>query len=394
MESCMDEVMERETNRTWAALLGCPGTKRKMYLEYAAVDMGLHILFIDWKAWNDGFWENWLAEHGAEGILKIDPPLWESAQLNAFPGLMEEYRGRLEALTKMAEDSRVRFLNHPRAIAALLDKRACKTKLWQEGLSVTEEIMPSGSAKKAFSPANGINGEFSISTHHNAKERVLPGTIKEDFFVRNAEQLLAVMETAGAGQVFIKPNLGSGALGVSAFRVQPRSGRMVLYTCAVWDSLHHCLVNTKKMQRMDDREGIIAFLNHLLELDCVIERWYAKAEHSGYTYDLRGVIQDGKMDFLLARLSKGPVTNLHLNNHPLPVKDLNLPASVLDSVEELCRSAVNLYPGIRSAGIDVLLEKGSLRPRIIEMNGQGDLIYQDIYQENRIYRHQIAMMAG
>ena len=167
---------------------------------------------------------------------------------------------------------------------------------------------------------------------------------------------------------------------------------MVLYTCAAWDSVHHCLVNTKKLQRMEDRKMIFVLLNQLLQLDCVIERWYAKAEHGGYTYDLRAVMQDARMDFLLARLSKGPVTNLHLNNRPLPAKELKLPAAVLDSVEELCRRAVGLYPGIRSAGVDILLEKGSLTPRIIEMNGQGDLIYQDIYHENRIYRHQVQMM--
>ena len=44
------------------------------------------------------------------------------------------------------------------------------------------------------------------------------------------------------------------------------------------------------------------------------------------------------------------------------------------------------------AQIDILLERGSLRPRIIEMNGQGDLIYQDIYEKNVIYRHQAEMM--
>ena len=46
------------------------------------------------------------------------------------------------------------------------------------------------------------------------------------------------------------------------------------------------------------------------------------------------------------------------------------------------------------AGIDLLLEKGTLRPRVIEMNGQGDLIYRDIYGENRIYREQARILAG
>ena len=94
------------------------------------------------------------------------------------------------------------------------------------------------------------------------------------------------------------------------------------------------------------------------------------------------------MDFLLARLSKGPITNLHLNNAPLDVRELGLPARILDSVTHICQKSMECYPGLRSAGIDILLEKGSLEPRIIEMNAQGDLIYQDIFKDNIIYRHQ------
>ena len=66
--------------------------------------------------------------------------------------------------------------------------------------------------------------------------------------------------------------------------------------------------------------------------------------------------------------------------------------SVLDSVGEICRKAMGCFTGLRSAGIDILLEKGSLKPRIIEMNAQGDLIYQDIYHQNIIYGHQAEIM--
>ena len=121
-------------------------------------------------------------------------------------------------------------------------------------------------------------------------------------------------------------------------------------------------------------------------------RSYVKAEYQGYSYDLRAVMQEERMDFLLARLSKGPITNLHLNNHPLEAAALGLPGTVLEEIERVCRKAMDCFPGLRSAGIDILLEKGSLRPRIIEMNAQGDLIYQDIYNHNVIYGHQAEMM--
>lgn len=71
---------------------------------------------------------------------------------------------------------------------------------------------------------------------------------------------------------------------------------------------------------------------------------------------------------------------------------LGLPAPVLESVGEICRKAMGCFTGLRSAGIDILLEKGSLKPRIIEMNAQGDLIYQDIYHQNLIYGHQAEIM--
>lgn len=339
--------------------MGCPGTKRKLYLERAAGCVGLPLLFIDWKQWSREFWENWLAEHGTGGILKIDPPLWDSAKLSAFPSLTAAYQEDLRMLGEAAGTGGFSFLNHPGAIAHLLDKRACKQKLAGAGLLVTDAVFPGLCRDAAVNPLEG---------------------------------LFAVMEEEQIHQVFIKPNYGSGALGVTAFRVQPKTGKMVLYTCAAWDAEQNCLVNTKRMQRMEDRESISAFLTRLLAMDCMVERWYPKAEHKGYTYDLRAVVQDGRLDFLLARLSKGPITNLHLNNHPLPAEELHLPCWVLDLVEELAVKAMGQYPGLRSAGIDILLEKGSLRPRIIEMNGQGDLIYQDIYHENRIYRHQAEMM--
>ena len=53
---------------------------------------------------------------------------------------------------------------------------------------------------------------------------------------------------------------------------------------------------------------------------------------------------------------------------------------------------MDCFPGLSGAGIDLLPERGRLSLRVIEMNAQGDLMYQDIFHENRIYRHQAARM--
>ena len=96
----------------------------------------------------------------------------------------------------------------------------------------------------------------------------------------------------------------------------------------------------------------------------------------------------------MARRSKGPITNLQLNNCALKVKELGLSEETMESIRQVCSQAMRLYPGLSMAGIDILLDKQGRNPKVIEMNGQGDLIYQDIFNENRIYKQQIKWMAG
>lgn len=388
-----------------AVLLGSPGTKRTIYLEKGAEAEGISFRLLDWKefpfrsadspasplrkdlvlkndfrddtALADPFWNETARENV---FLKIDPPLWESCCLDELNILARDYEKKLQWLAELGKKRQITFLNKPEDILALLDKRACKRRLAEAGIPVTEEL--DGIGRAVFPVAETLD---------SVGQAVLPVAETLDG-VGRADLLLGSMERRRIFQVFIKPVCGSGAAGAAAFRWQPRSGRMILYTCAMENPETGRLVNTKRLRRFTDRKQVLSMIGRLLELGCIVERWYAKAEHNGFSYDLRAVVQDGRMDFILARLSSGPITNLHLNNHPLKGNELGLPCHVMEDVEQLCIRAAGCYPELRSVGIDVLLEKGSLRPRIIELNGQGDLIYQDIYDQNRIYLHQAEMM--
>lgn len=381
-----------------AVLLGNPGTKRAVYLERAAAQSGIFIRVIDWKDWIKRQTEDCQEEL----FLKIDPPQWESCQLEELSGLTGQYLERLGELAHMAQTCPVTFLNEPYTIAALLDKRACKHRLLQAGVPVTETLPePCVKVSEKDREENRVQGSAKDREENRMQDRTdsqegksaaeMGRNAMESGGRWSAGDLLEMMRQKRICQVFLKPVRGSGAAGVSAFRFQPSTGRMALYTCAL-HSPEFGLINTKKLRRFSAADEVIALLNQILALDCVVEKWYVKAEYQGFSYDLRVVVQDKKVDFILARLSKGPITNLHLNNHPLEVNRMGLPGTVLDSVEELCLKSMECYPGLRSAGIDVLLERGSLRPRVIEMNAQGDLIYQDIYNRNQIYCHQAEMM--
>ena len=277
-------------------------------------------------------------------VVKIDAPAWESSRLSDLGELTDQYVEWLHRLSGLPVGA---FLNHPLEIAEVLDKRRCKEKLIQNNVPVTQ-MYPQ---------------RFSCG-----------------------EELISYLKEHRIGQVFVKPVRGSGAAGVAALRFSPGNGRMALYTCAA--SEQDVLFNTKRMYRLEGKKAA-DFLDRLLKLDCVVERWHGKASWQGYCYDLRVILQAGRVDYIFPRLSKGPITNLHLNNHSVEFEELHLERKTTERIKEVCLRAAECYPGLGSMGMDVLLEQGSLEPRIIEINAQGDLLHRDVYGENRIYKRQI-----
>lgn len=343
-------------------MLGNRDTKRTLYFEKAALCEEVPFLFVDWRQWSI----NEFSERSSTLFLKVDPPIWQSGDLTKLEQLTSSYQDQLLLLEANWKGA---FFNTPKAILTLLDKRKCKSILQEAGLCVTEEV--DLYAKESTKSLGG---------------QKIP--------IRTMKDLLDRMEEHHVYQVFLKPIYGSGAAGVTALRIQPKTGKIAVYTCACLlpekGRLH--FINTKKLQVIRDRKEAEQFLSYLLSLKCVVEHWYPKAEFGEYSYDLRAVVQEGQVDFVLARLSKGPITNLHLNNRPMDGACLGLPSSVKNAITKICLQAAESVPGLRSVGIDILLERGSLNPRIIEMNAQGDLLYQDIYRENKIYRHQAAII--
>ncbi len=333
-------------------LLGVEGEKRKIYFEKAVYAAGIDYEFCDWN--------NFLLLEKRDDlkhcIIKIDAPKWDSSVLNDLDKLTSQYK---KALFTLAELPFGTYFNHPMDILELLDKRKCKQKLIQNGIPVTKPIF-----------------------HMFSK----------------SDELLSFMRENRLRQVFVKPVMGSGAAGVSALRFEPTKNKIVLYTCA--QLLKDKLINTKRMHRLE-QDKAVEFLNALLKLDCIVEKWHKKFHcqskdndyfDNNYSFDLRVIVQDGKIDYILPRLSKGPITNLHLNNLSIPFNELNLKKSTIDKLCDVCIKTAACYPRLNSIGLDVLLEEGSEEPYIIEMNSQGDLMHKDVYSSNTIYRKQIEII--
>ena len=356
-------------------LIGGDGGKRRFYFEQAAACKGLSVDFLDWKVLL-GTDERTGRRSGLEGqqnalsvgkelsageamrqqdalpagkdlrqcVVKIDAPAWESSRLSDLGELTDQYVEWLHRLSGLPVGA---FLNHPLEIAEVLDKRRCKEKLIQNNVPVTQMY----------------SLRFSCG-----------------------EELISYLKEHRIGQVFVKPVRGSGAAGVAALRFSPGNGRMALYTCAA--SEQDVLFNTKRMYRLEGKKAA-DFLDRLLKLDCVVERWHGKASWQGYCYDLRVILQGGRVEFIFPPQAKRANKKLKINKKNVEFGELHLERKTTERIEEVCLRAAGCYPGLCSMGMDVLLEQGSLEPRIIEINAQGDLLHRDVYGENRIYKRQI-----
>jgi hypothetical protein len=345
----------KQAKRT-VVLIGDPSSKRTLFFKAAAKALGVPFCTADWNIVTETFDLDMFK--GA--AVKIDPPSYSTIRLSRMQEQLHEYRRKLRHLANA--DSI--FFNSPEAICAMLQKRKTNRLLKERGIPVTEMF------------------------HEE---------------IKTARQLEEVLRERRCYSVFVKPECFSGAAGVAAFRLHPVTGSRKLYTsCRLEESQ---LVNTKRLVCMEDAADIQDLLDQLLSLGCVVERWHPKAAVRGRCYDLRIVCQLGHITSAVARQSMGPITNLHLNNQAVCVDALGLDDRVLHDIASTCQKAYDTYCGcleeeaafpsfgMHMAGIDLLLEKGTMRPRIIEMNGQGDLIYRDIYGENRIYQEQIRWLS-
>lgn len=326
-------------------LIGEPSSKRTVFFQKAAQECNTYIKVISW--------DTVLRKSSFEEIkgmtVKIDPPSYKITDLEKMHGSLLEYQNVLEKM----ELFNCSFLNSPKAILDTLDKGYTKKVLMQNKIPVTDMIAD------------------NIST---------------------VPQLLEIMESKRIYSVFIKPVNYSGAAGIAALRINSAMRRMKLYTtCMPVDGKLH---NTKKLHISEDERQITYILEKILKLGTIVERWYPKDVFNGKNYDLRVVYQFGHVEYIVVRQSNGPFTNLHLNNQAVDIKELRLSDVDFSAIEQLCGRAVSLFDGLNVAGIDIMLDKGSRKPRIIEINGQGDLIYQDIYSENKIYKKQVKTCAG
>lgn len=271
-----------------------------------------------------------------------------------------------ERAGKMAGESRPagagpQWINAPADIARMFDKRQCQRILAAHGVPI-------------------------------------PRMLGRDTAIGSYEQLRAAMAAERMNRLFIKLASGSGASGVIAYQFNPRTGEERAVTTMAMErgcrsaAGKLALYNSKRLRSYADNGDIRALIDWLCAEGAQIEAWIPKAQTRGCSYDLRQLVVAGRACHLVARLSRSPITNLHLRNERMEAEQMELGEEPLLRAAAAAESTLAAFPASWMAGVDVLLQTGSLRPYIVDVNPFGDLLYHIRYHGMNPYEWQMKLM--
>ncbi|UOK62699.1 STM4014 family protein [Paenibacillus sp. OVF10] len=235
-----------------------------------------------------------------------------------------------------------RFMNDPADIQLMFDKRVCQQHLSSHGVDVPPAL------------------QFSQP-------------------IRNYMDLRSSMKAAEMNRVFVKLACGSGASGVVAYQVNPRTGDEIAVTTMGIEQRQGKTIffNEGRLRKYTRSEEIATLMNWLCAEGAQIERWMPKATLDQRAYDIRQLVAGGQAGHAIMRLSRTPITNLHLRNERMLPAEAGLDEQRMSLVRSAAQAAMSAFPNSWSAGIDVMLTSGS-NPRayVLDVNPFGDLLYR------------------
>jgi len=167
------------------------------------------------------------------------------------------------------------------------------------------------------------------------------------------------------GRMFLKPVFGSSAAGIVALQIGRRRAQ-AWTTVDVQDGI---LFNSRRVRTINSTLEIARLVERLCNYDQMfVEQWVPKASIDGKAFDVRVVVRDGVIEKRVARLSRTPMTNLHLLNER---RDAPFGAAA----DATCLRAMQCFPTARSAGIDLAFTPRYKSHVVFEINAFGTIIH-------------------
>jgi len=340
-------------------LIGSASSRRTQLLEAAAREIGLRVSVVDWRDLlrDDAAADAHIERAVREGHLwcKIDPPSDDPHTVDAL--IQEGFR------LSHGDAPPPRPLRHG---------ELAYMQWWYAGfMSVLSRLELRLQGLRLFTPLTQIAlmcDKLACQRHLTNSNIDVPSLLGE---VTSLASFEAQYPPGEYPAVFIKSRYGSSAAGVVALR-RHRDGRVRAYSSARLAS-DGALYSHLKISVYSQREPIRALVDALAAQGAYAERWIAKPRAPVATdasYDLRVVAFCGRPRQRVARISRSPMTNLHLGNRRSAPHWLA--ARQVDSLENTVTQAATAFSPSLSIGFDVVLQ--ATRAYVLEANAFGDLL--------------------
>lgn len=186
------------------------------------------------------------------------------------------------------------------------------------------------------------------------------------------DELMTQLRSIPGRRLFLKLRHGSGAAGTIALAAGP-GGRMTGYTPLILAAPKD-LRSTKKIRKVTDPDEMCAIVSMLLPLGIHVEPWVPKAGIAGGTCDLRHVQVRGHPPFSVLRISRHPITNLHLDAERAPADRLwqRMAPDHKADIATTTAKVLKVFPGTQMLALDVAVLNDYRRHVVLEVNAFGD----------------------
>jgi len=244
-------------------------------------------------------------------------------------------------------------------------------------------------------PSDILLAQDKVSCHQHLSHHSVP--VPQSLgHIQNYDQLREVMQQLNIPRIFIKQRHSSAASGIIALET---SGSKIQVKTTIETNLRAnnelALFNTRRLRHLNNEADIATLVNSLCTLGVHVERWIPKAQVSGLNVDLRILMIKGKACHKVLRLSKTPMTNLHLLNQRDSADTLKqkMTTQAWDAMINSCEKAAQCFPQSLYVALDVVVSIGLKKHAIIEVNALGDFLKDTYYQGFSPQELEIASLA-
>jgi hypothetical protein len=273
---------------------------------------------------------------GDRRFLPVDEARALEPDLGRIRHLRQWYLGFRSVLARLEAEltrwPRLIRMSSPAEIAILCDKAACQQRLLGHGVPIA--------------PPLGV-----VRSHVELRER---------------------LARHGTTRAFVKPRHGSSASGVLAYRGTEEREQVTTSVELVRGVDGIAMYNSLRV-RTYSRPADVRDLVDVLGADGLwVEQWIPKASVAGCTFDVRVLVIAGRACHTMLRLSRSPLTNLHLGNRR--GDPALLEASAIVRLRDAAEAAARAFPLSLHVGVDLLIAPGHRRVAVLEVNAFGDLL--------------------